>query len=83
MRKVRVKPETTLVAAMATLGVTGVIALILEDIRLGAHDPVAIDPVVEEPVRVDPVRPRAVIGAESFQAMGSFCNPIGAQTHIR
>jgi hypothetical protein len=65
MRKVRVKPETTLVAAMATLGVTGVIALILEDIRLGAHDPVAIDPVVEEPVRVDPVRPRAVIGAQT------------------
>lgn len=47
------------------LGVTGVIALTLEDIRLGAQDPVAIDPVVEEPVRVDLVRPRAVIGAQT------------------
>lgn len=44
---------------------TGVIALTLEDIRLGAQDPVAIDPVVEEPVRVDLVRPRAVIGAQT------------------
>ena len=32
----------------------GVIALILEDIGLGAHDPAAIDPVVEESVRVEP-----------------------------
>ena len=34
-------------------GSEGVIVLILEYIRLGAHDPAAIDPVVEESVRVE------------------------------
>jgi hypothetical protein len=91
----RMKPETILIAVMGTFAVTGVSAVILQDVRLGAHDPVAIDPVLIEPlpiqvdpvtvdpVQVDPVRTSAVTGAEWFQTIRPFCNPVDVATRVR
>lgn len=72
----RTRPETILITVMAVFAALGVTAVLLDDTRLGAHDPV---PGVET-MLVDPF-PGSADGW--FVSSRPHCNPVEVETHLR
>ena len=72
----RTRPETVLIIAMLVFAITGVTALFLDDVRLGAHDPVT----VIEPGE-DPALAQGIDHADAwFAAVRPYCNPVEVET---
>jgi hypothetical protein len=74
----RARPESLLIVSLLAFTLVGVAALFLEDIRLGAHDPVGI---------VDPqpgaIPPAGVDAADAwFAAVRPYCNAVEVETRL-
>lgn len=75
----RTRPETVLILTMLVFALTGVAAMFLEDVRLGAHDPIT----VIEPGE-DPALALGVDQADAwFAAVRPYCNPVEVETRLR
>ena len=77
----RVKPETLLIAAMASFAFAGVTAVVFHDMDLGAHPEVLVDPIDVPPVTID--LPVSQTGVEWFQSVRPYCNPVEVETRMR
>lgn len=75
----RTRPESVLILAIFAFALTGVAAMFLDDVRLGAHDPVT----VIEPGE-DPALALGVDRADAwFAAVRPYCNPVEVETRLR
>ena len=75
----RTRPETVLILAMLAFAITGVTALFLDDVKLGAHDPVTVIEPGEDPVLV-----QGIDEADAwFAAVRPYCNPVEVETRLR
>lgn len=77
----RVKPETLLIAAMASFAFAGVTAVVFHNMDLGAHPEVLVDPIDVPPVSID--LPVSQTGVEWFQSVRPYCNPVEVETRMR
>ena len=74
----RTRPESLLIFALFVFALTGVAATFLDDVRLGAHDPVEVSP------SADPILAASGIDAADawFAAARPFCNPVEVDTRL-
>jgi tetratricopeptide (TPR) repeat protein len=74
----RTRPETLLILAMLAFALTGVAATFLDDVRLGAHDPVEVIP------GLDPVSATSGIDPADawFAAARPYCNPVEVESRL-
>lgn len=79
----RFRPETLLIAAMSIFAATGVAALIFQDIRLGAHDPVTVEPAFLVEPAFDPTSVGIESGSEWLAKIRGYCNPVDVETRLR
>lgn len=86
----RTKPETVLITVMALFTAAGVAAAIIQDIGLGAHDPITdplpgVDWTVIEPGQAEPGQtdPNDVSGAQWLAQVRPYCNTVDVDTRMR
>jgi hypothetical protein len=74
----RARPESLLIVSLLAFTLVGVAALFLDDVGLGAHDPVGIgDPVPGQAVTA------GVDGADAwFAAVRPYCNSVEVETRL-
>jgi hypothetical protein len=75
----RTRPETILILALFVFALTGVAATFLDDVRLGAHDP------VEGAAYSDPAFTSSDIDPADawFAAARPYCNPVEVETRLQ
>ena len=70
----RTRPESMLIVSLLAFMLVGVAALFLDDVRLGAHDPVGV---------TDPVYAVGVDDADAwFAAVRPYCNAVEVETRL-
>jgi len=79
----RTRPESLLIMALLAFTLVGVAALFLDDVKLGAHDPIGIvGPIGVTDPDADPA-PATVNAADAwFAAVRPYCNSVEAETRV-
>lgn len=81
----RAKPETLLIAAMSVFALAGVTAVFLDDVGPVEVWPIDVTPIDVVPIELSPrpTLPATVDGAEWFQSIRQYCNPVEVETRLR
>lgn len=81
----RTTPETLLIAAMSVFALAGVTAVFLDDVGPVEVWPIDVTPIDVVPIELSPrpTLPATVDGAEWFQSIRQYCNPVEVETRLR
>lgn len=81
----RATPETLLIGAMSVFALAGVTALLIDGAGSTEGLPFEVVPVEGVPIELSPrpTLPATVDGAEWFQSIRQYCNPVEVETRLR